>query len=83
MQCGSGENNDKIGAIPLTPVATPIAPWSAGTMYKTGDQVRIGAKKFQRKPWSFYFWCRVSAYSPTLSETGLWTEAWALAGTCP
>jgi hypothetical protein len=66
-----------------TPVVTPVVTWSVGTLYEAGDQVRIGAKKFQCKPWPFYFWCRVSAYAPTLSDTGLWTEAWTLAGTCP
>ena len=66
-----------------TPVITPVAPWAAGTVYDAGDQVRIGAKKFQCKPWPYYFWCRLSAYAPTPSETGLWTEAWTLAGTCP
>ncbi len=66
-----------------TPVVTPVVTWSGGTLYEAGDQVRIGAKKFECKPWPFYFWCRVSAYAPTLSDTGLWTEAWTLAGTCP
>ena len=66
-----------------TPVTTAVAPWSAGTLYEAGDQVRIGAKKFQCKPWPYYFWCRLFAYAPTLSDTGLWTEAWTLAGTCP
>ena len=66
-----------------TPAVTPVSAWSASTLYNTGDQVRIGAKKFQCKPWPYYFWCRVSVYAPTLSETGLWTEAWSLAGTCP
>jgi hypothetical protein len=66
-----------------TPVSTPVAPWSLSTQYEAGDQVRIGAKKFQCKPWPHYLWCSLSAYAPTTSETGLWTEAWALAGTCP
>ena len=66
-----------------TPVATPVGTWTAGTLYEAGDQVRIGSKKFQCKPWPFYLWCRMSAYSPTLSLTGLWTEAWTDAGTCP
>ena len=66
-----------------TPTPAPVDPWSAGTMYEAGDQVRIGAKKFQCKPYPYYFWCRLSAYAPTLSETGLWTEAWTPAGTCP
>ena len=66
-----------------TPVVTAVDTWSASILYEAGDQVRIGAKKFQCKPWPFYFWCRVSAYAPTLSETGLWTEAWSLAGACP
>ena len=66
-----------------TPVVTPVGTWTAGTLYEAGDQVRIGAKKFQCKPWPFYLWCRLSAYAPTLSETKLWTEAWTDAGTCP
>jgi hypothetical protein len=66
-----------------TPVTTPVTPWSAGTLYEAGDQVRIGAKKFQCKPWPFYLWCRLSAYAPTTSESGLWTEAWTIAGSCP
>ena len=66
-----------------TPVVTPVGTWAAGTLYEAGDQVRIGAKKFECKPWPFYLWCRMSAYAPTLSETGLWTEAWTVAGTCP
>ena len=70
-------------ALTPTPVIIPVAPWSAGTLYESGDQVRVGAKKFQCKPWPFYQWCRMSAYAPTLVDTGLWTEAWTLAGTCP
>ena len=66
-----------------TPVETPVGTWAAGTLYESGDQVRIGAKKFQCKPWPFYLWCRMAAYKPTLSETGLWTEAWTVAGECP
>ncbi len=69
--------------VATTPTPTPVAPWSAGTMYEAGDEVRISAKKFKCKPWPFYLWCRLSAYAPTLAETGLWTEAWTLAGTCP
>jgi hypothetical protein len=65
-----------------TPVVTPVGTWTAGTLYEAGDQVRIGATKFQCKPWPFYLWCRMSAYAPTLSEKGLWTEAWTLAGSC-
>ena len=67
----------------LIAVTTPVAPWSASTMYEAGDEVRISAKKFKCKPWPFYLWCRMSVYAPTLLETGLWTEAWTLAGTCP
>jgi hypothetical protein len=66
-----------------TPIVTPVGTWTAGTLYDAGDQVRIGAKIFQCKPWPFYLWCRMSAYKPTLSETGLWTEAWTVAGECP
>jgi len=66
-----------------TPVIALVAPWSASTLYEAGDQVRIGAKKFQCKPYPFFYWCRMSAYAPTLSETGLWTEAWTIAGDCP
>jgi hypothetical protein len=32
-----------------TPVTTPVSPWSAGILYEAGDQVHIGAKKFQCK----------------------------------
>ena len=56
---------------------------SADSRVEAGDQVRIGATKFQCKPWPFFTWCRMSAYKPTLSASGLWTEAWTLAGTCP
>ena len=66
-----------------TPVTTPVGTWTASTLYEAGDQVRIGATKFQCKPWPFFTWCRMSAYKPTLSASGLWTEAWTLAGTCP
>ena len=66
-----------------TPVTTPVETWKASTLYEAGDQVRVGAKKFQCKPWPFYMWCRMSAYAPSMSATGLWTEAWTVAGTCP
>lgn len=65
-----------------TSVVTPIAKWTSGTLYEAGDQVRIGAKKFQCKPYPFYLWCRMAAYAPTDSATGLWTDAWTPAGTC-
>ncbi len=75
----------KVVRTPPTPtsVVTPVGKWNAGTLYEAGDQVRIGATKFQCKPWPFYLWCRLSAYAPTLSGTGLWTDARTLAGTCP
>ena len=66
-----------------TPLETHVGTWAAGTLYESGDQVHIGAKKFQCKPWPFYLWCRLAAYKPTLLETGLWTEAWTVAGECP
>jgi hypothetical protein len=68
-----------------TPVVTPVDKWSAGTLYESGDQVRVGAKKFQCKHWPLvYLFCRMSAYAPTDSETtGWWNEAWTLVGTCP
>jgi hypothetical protein len=74
---------DTTSPTPSPPALTPVSEWSASILYTPGDQVRIGAKKFQCKPWPYYFWCRVSVYAPTLSETGLWTEAWDPAGTCP
>ena len=64
------------------PAVTPVSAWSASALYNPGDQVCIGAQKFQCKQWPYYFWCRVSVYAPTLVETGLWNEAWSLAGTC-
>ena len=63
-------------------VVTSVGVWSAGTLYEDGDQVRVGAKKFQCKPWPYYLWCRSAAYAPTDSATGLWTEAWTPSGSC-
>lgn len=65
-----------------TPVVYDILTWSSGTLYEAGDRVRIGAKTYVCKPWPFYFWCRMSAYQPKLTSSGLWTEAWETGGSC-
>ena len=65
-----------------TPVVIDIGSWTSGTSYDAGDKVRIGSATYQCKPWPYYFWCRMSAYKPTLSDTGLWTEAWSPSGAC-
>lgn len=69
-------------ATATTSITTLVKPWSVSTLYEAGDQVRIGAKKFQCKPWPHSLWCRMAAYAPTDSATGLWTDAWTLAGSC-
>ena len=53
-----------------TPVITPVTPWSAAAVYNAGDQVRIGATKFQCKPWPFYFWCRLKRTHPLFLRLG-------------
>ncbi|KAL3761269.1 hypothetical protein ACHAWU_010182 [Discostella pseudostelligera] len=60
--------------VATTPTPTPVV-----------TPVRVGAKKFQCKPWPLvYLFCRMPAYAPTDSETtGWWNEAWTLVGTCP
>ena len=72
--------------VTTTPTPTPtiinIAAWSASTLYDAGDQVRIAGTTYKCKPWPFYFWCRMAAYQPTTSSTGLWTEAWTNNGAC-
>jgi len=65
-----------------TPVVYDILTWSSGTLYEAGDRVRIGATTYVCKPWPFYFWCRMSAYQPKLTSSGLWTEAWETGGSC-
>lgn len=65
-----------------TPNIVNIQAWSSSTLYEAGDQVRIGGTTYKCKPWPFYFWCRMAAYQPTTSSTGLWTEAWTENGAC-
>jgi len=75
-----------VKVVTTTPTPTPtvmnIAAWSSSTLYEAGDQVRIDGTTYKCKPWPFYFWCRMAAYQPTKSSTGLWTEAWTNNGAC-
>ena len=64
---------------PIHVVIIPVTAWSSGTLYEAGDQVWVGSKKFEHKPWPYYLWCCIAAYMPTDLGTGLWTEAWKVA----
>lgn len=65
-----------------TRVVMDIAKWTSGVSYVEGDLIRVDGMTYQCKPWPYYFWCSNSAYQPTTSTTGLWTEAWTFIGPC-
>ena len=61
---------------------TEVKVWDRLANYITGDVVRVGNKRFKCKEWPYFFWCRVSAYMPTLENDGIWALAWTKDSVC-